>query len=879
MSSYYGNYSQYLGSQRCCNLKTQGPPGPPGPPGPAAVGTPGPTGAQGPPGTQGIFGTSIGIGATGPTGLQGIPGTGGTGFTGPTGLQGIPGTSTGTGATGPTGLQGIPGTGGTGATGPTGLQGIPGTSGTGLTGPTGLQGIPGTGGTGFTGFTGPTGPQGIPGLGGIVSNYGQFYWAGPPSGAFSPGLPANPLEWPNTYISSGISAIGTNNRQITVSSPGTYYFECRVQSGPTADNFDCQIDFYKNGILILNSSTATTVGPPLTNVNAPTFIASTLVNLLAGEYVIIEIGGGTGSLVDFTFYNNSSAAPNAPACLLKVFQLAYNGPTGFTGPTGASQWINTSYTGPTGAGYTGIGYTGDVMVFGKLYVQGGIDPTYLALTPQSSVPTELSPGLGGDGIWIENGGALRVQKMRMDNFLGASTKFIDLQPTLNPQLTLSDGLSPSTEVTLNNNKINLIDNSITTTTSFDTIYLSQTTSGPVTISATWEDIINAGIFGEPTYQKVLTAGNTATDLSANITGADPINFGNPIVTSTVNKRGIQINNYIDPTFGSGSGWNFNAYLENNSQVSNNGRLTFGGQFYNVGVPTVNFTTTYEANAINQLQVFSGSPNFSPFLFNTSGSLRIDAPNFQTINSPSGFGDAIVVPKIDSNNIYAFLDREGIQAYNKTILGDYSYSYLKNSELFIGTQTGTESYSATKNSVTITKAANTQRASMSCSNADADLTLTAVTSGLTETVVLTQTDVSYNDGITPSIWATWEDIINTANVGIPNLQQVLTSGNNAGATGINMNNQNINNVLNIVGPTGVGQDLNISSSNNITMRAGPTGSIGLTSTGNFTLNTSTAGTIGVTGTALQTASAPSGVASQWLLITVNGVQYKIALLPV
>jgi len=41
MSSYYGNYSQYLGSQKCCNLKTQGPPGPPGPTGPGAVGPPG----------------------------------------------------------------------------------------------------------------------------------------------------------------------------------------------------------------------------------------------------------------------------------------------------------------------------------------------------------------------------------------------------------------------------------------------------------------------------------------------------------------------------------------------------------------------------------------------------------------------------------------------------------------------------------------------------------------------------------------------------------------------------------------------------------------------------------------------------------------------
>jgi len=315
MSRYYGNYTQYLGATRCCNLNTQGSIGPQGPVGPASIGP---------------------IGYTGSTGVTGPQGqTGPTGFTGPIG---IPGTATLTGATGPTG-----------STGPTGV-----------TGP--------TGDTGYTGSTGYTG-----------------------------------------------------------------------QTGYTGDT------------------------------------------------------GSTG-------------------------YTGYTGSTGVTGPTGPSQWINTSYTGPTGAGYTGIGYTGDVMVFGKLYVQGGIDPTYLALTPQSVVPPELSPGLGGDGIWIETGGALRVQKMRMDDFSGLATGFIDLQPTLNPQITLSDGATPSTvnEVTLNNDEINLTDNSITTTTSFSTTQLSQTTAGPTVISATWASIIN-NTNTPLTLADVLLNGNSAgaTDIDMN----------------------------------------------------------------------------------------------------------------------------------------------------------------------------------------------------------------------------------------------------------------------------------------------------------------------------------------------------------------------------
>jgi hypothetical protein len=43
----YLNYTQYLGANKCCNLKSQGPIGPIGPTGPAAVGPIGPTGPGG----------------------------------------------------------------------------------------------------------------------------------------------------------------------------------------------------------------------------------------------------------------------------------------------------------------------------------------------------------------------------------------------------------------------------------------------------------------------------------------------------------------------------------------------------------------------------------------------------------------------------------------------------------------------------------------------------------------------------------------------------------------------------------------------------------------------------------------------------------------
>jgi hypothetical protein len=77
MSNYYGTYSQYLGAQRCCNLKgqgSQGIQGPQGPPSIGAIGNTGPTGASytGPTGRScrgptGPAGSSSGI--TGPTGV------------------------------------------------------------------------------------------------------------------------------------------------------------------------------------------------------------------------------------------------------------------------------------------------------------------------------------------------------------------------------------------------------------------------------------------------------------------------------------------------------------------------------------------------------------------------------------------------------------------------------------------------------------------------------------------------------------------------------------------------------------------------------------------------------------------------------------------
>jgi len=68
MSRNYPSYSQYLGAQRCCDLRGQGPPGPQGPAGPASIGPKGDTGSIGYTGPTGDIGPTGANGETGPTG-------------------------------------------------------------------------------------------------------------------------------------------------------------------------------------------------------------------------------------------------------------------------------------------------------------------------------------------------------------------------------------------------------------------------------------------------------------------------------------------------------------------------------------------------------------------------------------------------------------------------------------------------------------------------------------------------------------------------------------------------------------------------------------------------------------------------------------------
>jgi hypothetical protein len=165
------------------------------------------------------------------------------------------------------------------------------------------------------------------------------------------------------------------------------------------------------------------------------------------------------------------------------------GATGPQGATGGSPWVPTTYTGITGGGYTGTGYTGDVMIFGNLYVQDGIDPTYLALTPQSSGPTGFT-----NPLWVDNSGFLRSENIKLEN-----------APATDALTIAATGMLKSGATTLTieaDNDINFVSNNgniisqaetgidLTTTTGDINLTADTTTSGKINIDAYDGVVIN-----------------------------------------------------------------------------------------------------------------------------------------------------------------------------------------------------------------------------------------------------------------------------------------------------------------------------------------------------------------------------------------------------
>lgn len=213
------------------------------------------------------------------------------------------------------------------------------------------------------------------------------------------------------------------------------------------------------------------------------------------------------------------------------------GATGTQGTTGPSQWYSSNYIGPTGPGYTGIGFTGDVQIFGNLLVTGGIDPIYLALTPQAADPL---PG-GLDGIWIEDVPSRYLHTKSIFLNDGSNNDFVQINPNNSPQLFITDNATQSQSNSITNGSITILDETTVpsnTSAQLSTTELIFTTNTSQTTTFTTPSVVSIA----PSSNLVVPAQTVPIayyDVSFN-TGGTTINQ----ITLTSLQAGYQANIFI-----------------------------------------------------------------------------------------------------------------------------------------------------------------------------------------------------------------------------------------------------------------------------------------------------------------------------------------------
>jgi hypothetical protein len=277
--------------------------------------------------------------------------------------------------------------------------------------------------------------------------------------------------------------------------------------------------------------------------------------------------------------------------------------------------------GPQGAGYTGTGVTGqDVLIYGNLLVTGGIDPTYLALTPQTSVPSGfINP------LWVDSGNsnALRSENIYLKNS-SVNNSSISMIPNNTNQIILSDGNTAETRNLMNYSSMTISDG--TSTTSID------------------KNTINIGFNG---------SSYTGTLNCSTINGTVVTNATNVVVTDVSN------NAIYYPTFvGSTGNQPLRADIGFTAFTFNPGRGELTASKF-IGDLSGNFSGTI-TNAVTSSNAFitdvTNNATYYPVFVDGSGNkpLRADISTGPlTYNPSTGFLSATrFIGDVSSNNIIA-----------------------------------------------------------------------------------------------------------------------------------------------------------------------------------------------------------------------------------
>jgi hypothetical protein len=258
--------------------------------------------------------------------------------------------------------------------------------------------------------------------------------------------------------------------------------------------------------------------------------------------------------------------------------------------------FETVIPGPSG-GYTGIGVTGDVLIYGNLLVTGSIDPIYLALTPQASGPVGFT-----NPLWVDTGGFLRSENIKLEN---ATADAISLSAT-------SIAKIGTTTLSIDaDNTMNLVSNLGPIILQAETgIDLNSTTGIITTNCAIKPTAIRDSASGDGTSGQVLTAG-TGGQLLWGANGVSSVTAGTNIsLTGTASVPIVNLGTLgvLTSTLNTGT--------QNVQGTSTQFTLTNGGSQSNVQA-SLGFTS-----------VVSATPTTKANLFNTSVSVETLANKVQ-----------------------------------------------------------------------------------------------------------------------------------------------------------------------------------------------------------------------------------------------------------
>jgi hypothetical protein len=385
--------------------------------------------------------------------------------------------------------------------------------------------------------------------------------------------------------------------------------------------------------------------------------------------------GGTNTQTVFMPYANLKFKDGTIQTTAYLDGTGLKGDTGPQGATGSSPWTTMNYQGPTGPGYKGAGYTGDVLIFGNLLVTGGIDPTHLVLTnnANSTITMKSNPEPGPAtlfGLQYESTSNtdFEIKTTGLGNVVyskGVSTKSVNIR---DGEVFIGNSAPSTLQTTITNSYISVDDPANGLTCQFVPANVQvSNSSGAIGLL----DTHNLNFLGSTTTTNISNSNNQTMD----ITGSGELNL-----TSTTSNINLNSAGYISATAPIGIDLNCQGGYFNAGDTFNTGNKTqinlldSGSGFIALNTNTGR-AILGDFNGVNNGYLFEANAGERFFTSNGGQASRCDEITIagtrieKYMNFVSTDVDVNLRPPIDYGNALAF-NGEGWHCYIQNIGGNF-----------------------------------------------------------------------------------------------------------------------------------------------------------------------------------------------------------------